>query len=862
VQFVPHNRMVERAELARADSDTSYFFDLLYMGELVLKFMVIELVAGLEKTTERHRYQIEYDLVRADSIGKWQASLDDILRGPASQNFCVESRDSIIAWSAKAGPGSESWQRSSVELLEGACELLDVPQGFDPRQRSSLEDWAKMFVALRNRTRGHGAPRSTKLGDACIRLEQSINSIVSNAPAFSRSWAYLKRGLSGKYRVSSFGGDREDFGYLTKQPEHSLSDGVYIFLGRPVRTRLVATDVDLTDFFLPNGNYRNRRMEFISYVTDLRREVEDEKFNLPVEARRRSETAALPEMGIVGDSFSNIPPRPVGYIQREGLERELSRVLSDSRNPVITLKGRGGVGKTSLALQVLHGAALEADYFAIVWFSARDIDLLPIGPRVVRPDILSLDDIATQFHGLLRPETKVKAPIARSYMAECLSGEAQDGPFLFVFDNFETLREQAEVYDFVNTSVRIPNKVLITTRAADFKSDFPIEVGGMNRDEYSRLIHDQARKLNIQDLLSLSYEDELFEESNGHPYITKVLLGEVAASGKKATLKRVVASQENLLNALFERSFSNLSAAGQRVFLILCSWRSIVPRLGLEAVILRPANERIDVRRAIEELEKSSLVDPVSNLSAGEFLSVPQAAAVFGKKKLITSSIRSAVEADLEFVRGFGTAASSDAGKGLLPRVRRFAAFIAQGADESGRLNQGISVLEFIANDYSPAWLVLSELFEEAGELEESIRCLKRYLQEDGDDHVAWSKLVRLQRKAGNEADEVSAAITLAEISGEMDDLSSAMNRLNRLIANREVLVDPDERSLMIRKLRAMAEPRVGKADATDLSRLAWLCLSDKDSVAARRYAEMGLAAEPSNPHCIRLQAKLSADTS
>ncbi|WP_238841315.1 tetratricopeptide repeat protein [Prescottella equi] len=857
MHFVPLTRMKERADLAREDSDTSYFFDLLYMGEFVLKFMVIELVAGLEKTTERHRYQAEYELVRADSIGKWISVIDDVLRGPASQSFCPESRESVIAWTSKGGPGSTNWQRRSVELMIEASNLLDVPHQLDPGQRCSLEDWANLFVAMRNRTRGHGAPRSTKLGDACLVLGESIQSVVDNMPVFDRSWAYLKRGLSGKYRVSPFGGDRNDYSYLTRQAEHTLEDGVYVFLGKPIRTNLVTTDVDLTDFYLANGNYRKKRMEFISYVSDLRCEVYDEVFNLPVEARRRSETSALSELEIVGESFSNLPSPQDGYIRRTNLENSVADVLVDSRNPVVTLKGRGGVGKTSLALHVLHNSQIDAEFFAIVWFSARDIDLLPTGPKVVRPDVLSLDDIALEFAGLVRPDVKANGSTARKLLAECLSGEAEVGPFLFVLDNFETLREQGEVYDFFNTSVRLPNKVLITTRSADFKSDYPIEVGGLNRDEYASLVRDQAQKLRIQNLLSSAYEDELYEESSGHPYITKVLLGEVAASGRKATLRRVIASQESLLNALFERSYANLSAAGQRVFLILCSWRSVVPGLGLEAVILRPANEKIDVRRAVDELEIASLVDIVSSDGGKYFLSVPQSASVFGRKKLATSSLRLAVEADLEFLRAFGAAGSSDLDAGLVTRIRRFASFVAQATAGSERFDQGIAVLEYIANDYSPAWLVLGELFEEVGKLDDSTRCLKRYVQENVDDHAGWRRLERLHRKCGNAVEEVSAAIALAEVSRSMGDLSDAMNRFNRLIANREVEVDADERSLMARRLRAMGERRVDEADAGDLSRLAWLCLSDKDPAAAKRYTALGLARDPSNPHCLSLHARL-----
>ena len=43
---------------------------------------------------------------------------------------------------------------------------------------------------------------------------------------------------------------------------------------------------------------------------------------------------------------------------------------------------------------------------AVVWFSARDIDLLPSGPRPVRPHGLSIDDFANEFVQLMDPSER------------------------------------------------------------------------------------------------------------------------------------------------------------------------------------------------------------------------------------------------------------------------------------------------------------------------------------------------------------------------------------------------------------------------------------------------------------------------
>ena len=183
----------------------------------------------------------------------------------------------------------------------------------------------------------------------------------------------------------------------------------------------------------------------------------------------------------------------------------------------------------------------------------------------------------------------------------------------------------------------------------------------MNEPESEELIRTTSQNLGIQHLLTESYKTELYQELNGHPYVMKVLLGEVAKAGKLVRVERIVAARDDILDALFERTYSGLSPVARRVFLTMCNWRSSIPTLALEAVLLRPINERMDVENAVEELGRSSFVELTSSEEDKEqFVTVPLAAAVFGKKKLSTYSMKSAVEADLQLLHAFGAAQQSD----------------------------------------------------------------------------------------------------------------------------------------------------------------------------------------------------------
>ena len=80
-------RAFERVDVARQDADTSLFLHLMYFGEFVLKLATLGMVAGIQDDRDRHRYRQLYKLVRADGVGEWGTTIDEIVTGtrrPAS----------------------------------------------------------------------------------------------------------------------------------------------------------------------------------------------------------------------------------------------------------------------------------------------------------------------------------------------------------------------------------------------------------------------------------------------------------------------------------------------------------------------------------------------------------------------------------------------------------------------------------------------------------------------------------------------------------------------------------------------------------------------------------------------------------
>ena len=870
MSFLPFERIASRIAIDRSDSDIALFYSLLFYGEMLTKTVVLGMIASLVEERERTKYRLLYRIVRSDGIGDWATVLNDVLIGPASVHICDPAREEQRQLTHRVGLGD--WQYDSITQLRNCASAMDID--CDPLpSKAAARSWFQLFATLRNKTRGHAAPQGRQCAAACGSLEKSLSHFVENFGIFQRPWAHLQQNLSRKYRVTSFGGTQSPFQHLKRETTHHYQPGIYIALGDSISlVELMESDVDASDFLFANGQFKDNHYEILSYTTNTRRRASGERFLIPSETLPQSHTQGQGQLDIIGNAFTNLPPRSTGYVDRTQLEARLLEELQLDRHPIVTMAGSGGTGKTSMALKVLGDVArlAKTPFSAILWFSARDIDLLPEGAKPVRPHTLSLREFAREFVRLVEPtEKEMDGFKPDEYLAASLTSSPL-GPTLFVFDNFETVASPPDVFRWIDTYVRLPNKVLITTRIRDFAGDYPIEVAGMSEEEAGTLMDSVSRSLSIAELITDQYRDEVYRESDGHPYVIKILLGEVARLGRTAKPERIVAGHDQILGALFERSFALLSVAAQRVFLTLCSWRSVVPQVALEAILLRPENERIDVTAAVDELRNMSLVEAlISNEDGQTFLSVPLAANLFGKRKLITSSLRAAVEADVHVLQSLGAARKEDVRHGVLPRVRRLLRTVSGEVSRgASTLQSQLPILEFIASKVPAAWLELARLYSEQETdegLDDARRCLRRYL-EDPDSQklliVAWGDLADLCRRLDDPVGEVHALVELCQVPDiAIDEISSVANRINNVYQDLKhcgvSLLDTQERQVLVRKVADVMGCRLPELDATDYSRLAWLRMHLRDTLLALEAARAGHTLDPDNEHCLRLLERL-----
>ena len=863
--------MDQRIELDKEDGDIALFHALILKLEYITKLVTCGVLACVAEDVDRQRYSVEHKLVRADSIGDWVRALHDILTGPPAEFIEMSARVLQKELTQRVGPGD--WRYDAVVKIGNAATAAGVKANLG--RKTALRQFFDIGVLLRNRTRGHGAPTTSQCSQLVPHLSAGLDAVVERLSLLSMPWAYLHRNLSGKYRVSPLVGDCSPFDYLKRKTGENLLNGVYLFLNRPIIIPLVVSDAEVRDVFLPNGNFKNASFEMLSYVTNDAPRQDGTTWSSPPGRLPPSETEGLLELESFGDAFANVPPKRQDYVPRLDLERRVERELLDSeRHPIVSLTGPGGIGKTSVAIAALHAITEHQDmpFEVVLWISARDIDLLETGPKPVAARVVRQVDIAHAAVELLEPEGHhLPGFDAEEYFQSCLARGAA-GNTLYVLDNFETVQSPADVFAWIDTHIRPPNKVLITTRIRDFVGDYPIEISGMTEEEAGILVDRQAKRLGIGDLINSAYKEELISESEGHPYVIRILLGQVGRERRAVRPERIVASSEHILRALFERTYSALGPGSQRVFLLLCSWRVLVPEIGVEAVLLRPGNQRFDVASALDELERFSLVErSVSDEEDTGLVGVPLAAAIYGRGKLEASPYSASVEEDRRLLMEFGPGRPKDPTQSVLPRIESlYQAVAAHAQTRPAVFEERRPVLEYLAMQVPRAYLRLAELVHEVGDphraTEDAKEYVRRFIERApmADKQDAWLKLANLcaaSQDIRGEVHAISEAAILATSS--LSDLSGMGNRLNNRIRTlRSQNIDDAwsaEVAEHIARVTGEMERHLGNMEATECSRLAWLYLNVGNRERAREIANIGLSREPTNAHCANLVGRLES---
>jgi len=848
--------VVRRLKIAGLDASADTFLHASYLAEIIIKTITTTLYTALKEGSPDDAYRMAHELIKADGLGVWDTAIRQCTNIPLS-GYLPREFQSLIVWATKKrNKPEDEWFRKAKDAVIEIFKALDSDDE-SIEKISTARDLITALVRIRNKTKAHGAVGLDFFSKANTPYLESIQLLGEHCPALQWKWFYVDFLANKEPRiVKLFGADPS----LLKGDDifRSKITGIYIIPENSSKeflvTDLLRTNKECTDFFFPNGGINSEgQAEYLDYATGKITKIDMRIFSVPPPPLPPSETQGLDLLDIQSNVFGNLPLVPKGYVERKTLQQQLEERLLDRNHAIITLHGRGGAGKTSLALFVAHKLAAEniPHFDQIIWFSARDVDLRANGPSPVHPAVLDLAAVSKAYGKLLEEDLPLEG-FSKILQGEDL-GKSQRGT-LFVFDNFETMSDVRQIHEFLDTHTFLPNKVLITSRERAFKADYPIEVKGMEFNEAKEMLIELANELHIQGLVDDKVIRNIYDFSEGHAYVMRVLIGEIEKGGRYVPANQVIAKRIDIVDAVFERSFNKLSESGRYIFLAISNWRSSVSELALLVVL---GQHGLDVEGGIEECKRLSLITEDALIDHQPCYYAPQLARVFGRKKLEGDSDRLLIQEDLETIRKFGVLDIQRGGKMAQDeQIEKFAKWcISDEVNDPAQVERLDKILLATANLWSPTWVDLANFRRKHnGDVKDIEYAYRRAVEEMPFRQDVWYERAKYAEFCGNEPLQITSLVSAVEADpSNLDLISQVAFQLCRYINEHKTDIPKTRRGVYLASVRSHMEKVSKKLDATGLSRLAWLFLLESDEKNALKYASLGAEKDPENIYCARI---------
>jgi hypothetical protein len=857
----PVAKVAARLNVVGPESSADTFLITSYLAEAAIKTIAAVFYAGLLDKAPDYAYRMGYELVRADGLGSWEQAIRLSTTLPYASYFGPDFSQAL-EWTTKRRTRAEDeWYKDGQNAASEVLRELGVE--LEASRQDTVRTLLSAFVQIRNKTKAHGAVGEDffrKVNGSYIR---AVSSLVNNCPMFGWSWMHLSRRQKGDpiRGISLQGTEPRYMKNAELEGLNTTSDGVFFTIGQTRKifacAPFIQTTLECREFYFPNGGFsQSGNAESVDYGSGIVEKCDFSDFLRVPTPLPKSETHGLESIDVQSNVFGNLPALKESYVNRPILEEELEARLLDKNHAIITLHGSGGVGKTYLALAVAHKITQsnEPRFESVMWISGRDVDLRPTGPQLVKPAVLKLEDISKKHGDLFGGNGTVED------FADVLQGPstcAYPGT-LFIFDNFETMENVRELHRFLDTYTHLPNKVLITSRERAFKADYPIEVRGMERPEAIEMMNKIGRDLGIEPLLTPRTMDAIYEYTKGHAYVMRVVVGEMAKEGKYVPPSQIMSSRIDIVNAVFERSFTKMTDNARWLFLVVSNWKSRISELSLVVVL---GQRGVDVEAGIEECLRLSLIQREELQDGQPCYSAPQLARVFGRKKIEGDSDRLVIQEDLETIRKFGVVSESQGLETQGSQIHRFIAWIRSEArsSDTAKTQKLDALLETLATFWPDGWLELATFRAQVGGAPESIdAALRRAVEECPYKKEVWLERAKFAQLMGNEATRIASLVSAVDAAPtDVDLVRDVATQLGKYINDHLQDIPQARRGVYLASVRSHMVKISDNLDANGLGRLAWLFLLEGDRQNSKLYAEKGLRKDPCNEHCLKFLDRL-----
>jgi tetratricopeptide (TPR) repeat protein len=276
----------------------------------------------------------------------------------------------------------------------------------------------------------------------------------------------------------------------------------------------------------------------------------------------------------------NLPPHSE-FIGRQAEKARVHEALR-SRSYLVSIDGIGGIGKTSLALEVVYECLQArrenkpdgdmAIFEGFIWATAKDRDLTL--------NVL-LDAVARtlDYPGIAQQPLEEKQTRVQKLLRE--------KPYLLIVDNFETVTDDG-VRDFL-LRLPEPSKALITARTQEQRlgQAWAVSLKELTRAEALALIRYDGKRLGLASLEQAGDDVlvRLYRATGGAPLAIKWAVGQIKQKGQSldTALAALHEARGSIFDSIFARSWDLLSADARQVLAVMPIFATSASRAGIEA---------------------------------------------------------------------------------------------------------------------------------------------------------------------------------------------------------------------------------------------------------------------------------------
>lgn len=267
--------------------------------------------------------------------------------------------------------------------------------------------------------------------------------------------------------------------------------------------------------------------------------------------------------------YHNLPARDCSvFVGRDAEIESLQQLLSfENPTPRISIEGLGGVGKTTLVLDVAYRYLLSdknSDYpfQAIVFTSAKPKHFTSKGilPRLFRER--TLQDILRAVARTIKCADTATTNFRETY--EQVYKRLANMPTLLIIDNLDALEEEKEVLDFL---YELPATVKVVITSRETTPFTKIRLNPLTQAEGFKLIQNQAAEKYLE--LSLDKCRQLYQNTGGIPFSIVYAVSQLAFGYRFADVSPIITRHQGDFSRLyFDNSMQPLKGDASHLILM------------------------------------------------------------------------------------------------------------------------------------------------------------------------------------------------------------------------------------------------------------------------------------------------------